>query len=53
MLGLPLAGELVAEDDLDTDLERGRPPGRRGKGPLARLCRELLGEVLPPLEQAA
>jgi secretion/DNA translocation related CpaE-like protein len=52
-LGLPLAGELLAEDDLDADLDRGRPPARRGRGPLARLCRELLDELLPPQEQAA
>lgn len=52
-LGLPLAGEVLAEDDLAADLERGRPPARRGRGPLARLCRDLLAELLPPLEQAA
>ena len=53
VLGLPLAGDLSAEDDLDTDLEKGRPPPRRGRGPLARLCGGLLHELLPPLEQAA
>jgi secretion/DNA translocation related CpaE-like protein len=53
VLGLPLAGDLAAEDDLDADLERGRPPARRGRGPLARLCAGLLDELLPPVERAA
>jgi hypothetical protein len=53
VLGLPLAGQLTAEDDLDDDLERGRPPARRGRGPLARLCGSLLAELLPPVELAA
>ena len=53
VLGLPLAGDVPAEDDLAADLERGRPPARRGKGPLAALCGDLLAELLPPLEQAA
>jgi secretion/DNA translocation related CpaE-like protein len=53
VLGLPLAGDLQEEDDLDTDLEKGRPPPRRERGPLARLCGGLLSELLPPLQQAA
>lgn len=48
-LGLLLAGELAPEPRLDVMLERGEAPARRGKGPLAVLCRRLLAElgVLP------
>jgi secretion/DNA translocation related CpaE-like protein len=53
VLALPLAGDLLAEDHLDVDLERGRPPARRGRGPLAQFCSELLQELLPAAEQAA
>jgi secretion/DNA translocation related CpaE-like protein len=44
-LGLPLAGWLAPEPGLAGDLERGEPPGRSGRGPLARLCTELLGQL--------
>lgn len=52
-LGLPLAGELEPETGLETALERGHPPARRGRGPLWHLCGALLDDLLPPLEQAA
>jgi secretion/DNA translocation related CpaE-like protein len=45
-LAMPLAGELRPEPGLAGDLERGEPPARRGKGPLAAFCREFLGELL-------
>jgi hypothetical protein len=41
-LGLPLAGWLPPEPGLAAAQERGEPPGRSGRGPLARLCAELL-----------
>jgi hypothetical protein len=41
-LGLPLAGWLAPEPGLAAAQERGEPPGRSGRGPLARLCTELL-----------
>jgi secretion/DNA translocation related CpaE-like protein len=41
-LGVPLAGELAAEPGLAADLERGRPPGIRPRGPLARFCAAFL-----------
>jgi secretion/DNA translocation related CpaE-like protein len=41
-LGMPLAGHLRAEPDLPAALERGEAPGGRGRGPLARFCRDLL-----------
>jgi hypothetical protein len=44
-LGLPLAGSLRAEPGLPAALERGQPPARDGRGPLAALCRRLLGEA--------
>jgi len=44
-LHLPLAGELPAEPGLDEDLERGRPPGARPRGPLARFCSAFLTEA--------
>ena len=46
-LRLPLAGELLAEPGLVTDLERGRPPGARPKGPLGRFCSAFLTQALP------
>ena len=47
-LGLPLAGTVRPEPGLDAALERGEPPARRGRGPLADLCARLVGELLPP-----
>ncbi len=46
-LRLPLAGEILAEPGLSGDLERGRPPGDRPKGPLGRFCSAFLTEALP------
>ncbi|MEZ0069575.1 secretion/DNA translocation related CpaE-like protein [Streptacidiphilus sp. MAP12-20] len=45
-LRLPLAGELAAEPGLAADLECGRPPGARPKGPLGRFCTAFLTEAL-------
>lgn len=44
-LGWPLAGYLKPEPKLAEATERGYPPARRGRGPLAGLCRRLLAEV--------
>ncbi|MBO0871566.1 MAG: septum site-determining protein minD, partial [Micromonosporaceae bacterium] len=44
-VGLPLAGQLRAEPGLARALENGMPPAGDGKGPLATLCRRLLGEI--------
>ena len=52
-LGLPLAGFLRPEPGLDLALERGEPPGRRTRGPLAGLCGPLLDDLLPPSRRAA
>ena len=41
-LGLPLAGSLRAEPGLAGALERGEPPAREGRGPLAALCQRIL-----------
>ena len=41
-LGLPLVGELRPEPGLVGALERGEPPGRRSRGPLATLCGRVL-----------
>ncbi|WP_369357927.1 septum site-determining protein Ssd [Streptomyces sp. cg2] len=38
LVGLPLAGELPWEAGLSEDLARGRAPGARERGPLARFC---------------
>lgn len=51
-LGLPLAGQLKPEPGLARSLERGEPPARSGRGPLADLCRALL-ENLPRRQRAA
>ena len=42
MLRLPLAADLPAEPRLAAALERGEPPARRGRGPLAGFCRDFL-----------
>jgi secretion/DNA translocation related CpaE-like protein len=44
-LGLPLAGYLRAEPGIAEALDHGRAPGRRGRGPLARLCGRLVAEA--------
>jgi len=45
MLGLPLAGELAPEPGLGDALARGALPTRRSRGPLARLCADLLADL--------
>lgn len=52
-LELPMLGELRPEPGLDLDLDHGRAPGRRGRGPLSALCRKLLDELLPASGKAA
>lgn len=52
-LGLPLAGRLKSEPGLAASLERGEPPARAGRGPLADLCRSLLRELSVPRRSAA
>lgn len=44
-VGIPLAGFLRPEPGLDAALERGEAPAGTGRGPLAELCAELLGEL--------
>jgi secretion/DNA translocation related CpaE-like protein len=44
-LGLPLAGAMLAEPKLAEALERGEPPARRGKGPLAEFCGAFLDDL--------
>jgi secretion/DNA translocation related CpaE-like protein len=45
-LGLPLAGVVREEPGLAAALERGDPPARRGRGPLARFCAGVLDELV-------
>ena len=45
-LGLPLAGSVRAEPGLAAALERGEAPGRNPRSPLAKLCGQLLDEIL-------
>lgn len=52
-LGLPLAGRLKPEPGLARSLERGEPPARSGRGPLADLCRTLVDDLLLPRRTAA
>ena len=52
-LGLPLAADLRAEPNIAASLERGVPPARRGRGPLATFCMELLQQVLPAAGRSA
>jgi secretion/DNA translocation related CpaE-like protein len=42
-IGLPLLGEVPTEPGLPGAVERGYAPGGSGRGPLAALCRNLLG----------
>ena len=46
-LGLPLVGDLRPEPGLELALERGEPPARRSRSPLAAVCARLLDELLP------
>jgi len=52
-LGLPLLADLRAEPGIELALERGEPPARRARSPLAQLSTSLLAELLPPLGRAA
>ena len=45
-LGLPLLGTLVDEHALAVAAERGDPPARSSRSPLAQLCRRVLADVL-------
>lgn len=51
-LGLPLAGDVRAEPGLSEMLERGQPPTRGGRGPLAAFCSTFLATLLPTQEAA-
>lgn len=53
VLGLPLAGEIKQEQGLAAALERGDPPGRRTRGPLATFCSGFLREVVPSVRRVA
>lgn len=44
-LALPLLGEMKAQRGLAAALERGEPPARNGRGPLARLCARILDDL--------
>ncbi|HSU36850.1 MAG TPA: septum site-determining protein Ssd [Propionibacteriaceae bacterium] len=46
-LGLRLLGTIADDSTLVVAAERGDPPGRSLRSPLAQLCRELLREVTP------
>jgi secretion/DNA translocation related CpaE-like protein len=54
-VGLPLLGSLADDPGLVWAAERGDPPGRSARSPLARLCRELLGDLpqVYPAEEKA
>ncbi|GIE98259.1 septum site-determining protein Ssd [Paractinoplanes rishiriensis] len=45
-LGLPLIGSLRPEPAMCHALERGEAPANAGKGPLAELCRRLIGDLV-------
>jgi secretion/DNA translocation related CpaE-like protein len=52
-LGLPLAGYLRAEPGLAAAQERGEPPTRGGRGPLAQFCDRFLDLVTAGARAAA
>ena len=45
-LGLPLAGFLRPEPGIAGSSERGDPPGRRPRSPIARLCSAMIDELV-------
>jgi Flp pilus assembly CpaE family ATPase len=47
-LGLPLLGTMADDPALALGADRGEPPARAARSPLARLCRELLTEIARP-----
>jgi secretion/DNA translocation related CpaE-like protein len=47
-LGLPIAVEMGSEARVHERLERGDPPGRTGRGPIADACEEILDDLLAP-----
>lgn len=47
LLGLPLLGEMRPEPGLAATLERGVPPARNPRAPLARLCARALDALVP------
>jgi secretion/DNA translocation related CpaE-like protein len=52
-LDLPLAGIMPPERVRSRSWRYGQAPGRTGRGPLAELCRVLLGEISPRHRAAA
>jgi hypothetical protein len=46
VLNLPLAGILRPEPGLRMALDRGEPPGLHTRGPLSKLCRQLVAVLL-------
>lgn len=52
-LGLPLAGTLRPEPGVCQGIERGTAPTADGKGPLADLCKRLIGELMGTATKAA
>jgi hypothetical protein len=42
---LPLLGSFVDDPALVLAAERGEPPARSGRSAVARLCRQLLGDL--------
>jgi hypothetical protein len=53
VLGVPVAGWLRPEPNLDRAQERGDPPAASGRGPLAALAANLLGDLRQRLRTAA
>jgi secretion/DNA translocation related CpaE-like protein len=47
-VGLPLLGTFIDEQALALAAERGDPPARSSRSPLAKLSRQVLAEVLTP-----
>jgi hypothetical protein len=45
-LGLPVVAELDPEPGLPEALERGEPPARSGRGPLASVCTRMIDEMV-------
>ena len=52
-LALPAAAWLPPEPGLDARLDRGAAPGRAVRSPLARVCRQLLGDLPVRARRAA